>query len=184
MLVRRPFPYRQLLSEVHALAKVRLPTLLAAQLTALTRIDAVTLEAWERQWLPEMPPGEEWSDWNWKGGMARRRPKRHKRFEVAIWSDEHLCGLALGAPSLRRRNLTIRVVQGSPLANHPLKGKILPIVIELASMYGAALDCQELRFSNPLTGMIPVYERVGFRLVRERKGVVHCSRLLSIGGQS
>lgn len=128
--------------------------------------------------MPNIPAGEPWSDWDWRATMRARRPKLRRPFELAIWSGEHLCGLAYGAPSLRRQNLTIRALQGSPVADHPLRRNILAIVHEVASMYGTALGCQELRFLKPLAGMLPFYERLGFQLASPRKGVVHCTRPL------
>jgi hypothetical protein len=175
------FPYKRVLREVYKHGLVALPTLLEAPLTDLTFIDFVALDAWECQWLPVMPDGEEWSDWNWRIAMSGRSPPPSKRFELSIWSNDDLCGLAFGAPSQRRQNLTIRALQGSPVANHPLKGKILPIVNEVASMYATTLGCQELRFSQPIPEIIPFYERLGFRLARPQKHVVYCVRSLRIG---
>jgi hypothetical protein len=174
-----PFPYRALLQETFVVARARIPTLIGTcPLTDLTWINDRALDAWERQWVPQLPAGKEWSDWDWRGVAASRSPKLRRRFDVAVWSDDHLCGLAYGVPSLRRQNLTIRALQGSPVANHPLRGKILAIVHELAAMYGTALGCQELRFSKPLPGMIPYYEGLGFKLARPQKGVIHCARPL------
>ena len=111
-------------------------------LTDLTDINRHSLRAWEQQWLPAMPAGKEWSDWDWSRGMARWR-KCADRFEVAVWSGNQLCGLAVGKPSAGRGNLSLHAIQGSPIENHPLKGKILPIVIDTAGAYGTALQCKE-----------------------------------------
>lgn len=177
--VSTPFPYRLVLRETFDFALSKLPDLIGTcPLTGLTFIDQNALLAWETQWLPHMPPGQPWSDWDWAAAMGMRRPKYRRRFDMAIWSQDRLCGLAYGAPSLRRRNLTIRVLQGSPVADHPLKGKILAIVIEVSAMYGTALGSEELRFAKPLQGMIPRYERLGFKLATPSKGVIHCVRPL------
>lgn len=180
-ILRALFPYRQLLRETFDFALPRLRGLIGGDcpVTDLTFIGAEALDAWQTQWVPQIiPSGEAWSDWDWRGAMAARSPKLRRRFDVAIWSDDQLCGLAYGCPSLRRQNLTIRALQGSPVADHPLKGKILPIIHEVAAMYGTALACEELRFSKPLDGMIPYYSRLGFRLATPAKGVIHCVRPL------
>ncbi len=146
-------------------------------LTGLTFIDDDAIERWRSQWLPVMPDGEEWSDWDWAQEMSRWSAKRN-RFDMAIWSGDFLCGLALGRSSLRKQNFSICVLQGSPIDNHPLKRQILPIVIEVGLMYGTALGCHELRFLKPLRAMIPVYERMNFQLVRTSRGMQYCARPL------
>src|SRR3546814_18427447 len=82
--------------------------------TDISPINGKTLSAWERQWLPVMPPNEQWSHWDWRREAGNWR-KHIDRFEVAIWSNHQLCGLAVGKPSQRRNNLSIYMLQGSPV---------------------------------------------------------------------
>jgi hypothetical protein len=177
MLLKDSLRYRDLLKETHQSALVQIASFIDAPLTDLTLIDGTALRAWREIWVPTMPEGEEWSDWdwevemnNWKGEMAR--------FELAIWSDDQLCGLAVGKPSRRRQCLGIHGLQGSPVEYHPLKSKIMLIVIEAAEKYAAALGCLELRFMNPLAGMVSQYEKHGFLLAKESKSVAYCYRQL------
>lgn len=183
MLFQR-YPYRAILAATFDAALEKIPQMIpACPNIHFTFINNSALEVWEEQWIPHLPPDKEWAKWDWRATMNARRPKRHRRFDVAIWSGLHLCGLAFGAPSLRRQNLTIRALQGSPIAGHPLKGKMLDIIHELAAMYGTALGCQELRFSKPLPGMIPRYEALGFVLAQPSKNVIFCGRQLSWAGE-
>jgi len=171
------FPYRQLVADTlkHALSELSpsFPTL-----TSLTHVDQAAIAAWKEQWLPAMPTGEVWSTWDWEAEIARWERRTRRRFDMAIWSHDELCGLAIGRPSLRKQNFSICAVQGSPVDTHALKGKILPIVIDVARMYGTALGCEELRFLKPLKGMIPVYEGFDFRLARSSRGMQYCVQLL------
>ena len=176
MISIKRFPYRQVMTETYQLALSRIAAILP-DLTDLTFIDETALTEWQQQWLPAMPPGHPWSDWDWGAEMQRWAGQRH-RLDLAIWSREHLCGLAIGRSSPRKQNFSFRVLQGSPIDQHPLKGQILPILIEIGTMYGTALDCRQLRFLQPLPGMIPVYERMGFRLARTSGGVHYCVRSL------
>jgi hypothetical protein len=146
-------------------------------LTNLTGIDRRALHCWEQEWRPATRQDQPWSEWDWRAGV-QRWTRCIDRFEVAIWSGEQLCGLAIGKPSDRRQNLSIYAVQGSPVENHPLRGKVLPIVIDVAGAYGTALGCKELRFVNPLPGMIRVYERLGFELETRTVVAPYCVRPL------
>lgn len=150
---------------------------LDAPLTDLTDIDEAALECWEQQWLSAIPRGEPWSGWDWRD--ESRGWRRHlDRFEVAIWSGEQLCGLAIGKPSERRQNLSIYVAQGSPVRDHPLKGQIMPIVLDVAGAYGTALSCRELRLVNPLAGPLRRYEALGFALENPKGAPPYCVRPL------
>jgi hypothetical protein len=180
MRLVNPYPYSTVLSETLLLAEARIPGLLGCPAFSLSRIDDATLQGWNEQWRPHMPQGQAWSDWDWREEMSCWRGRKvRRRFDAAIWSGQRrLCGLVVGLPSRRRSNLTIRALQGCPLADHPLKGNILAIVDELADMYGTALGCRELRFWKPLQGMVPTYQRMDYELVL-RKGIpLYCRRPL------
>jgi hypothetical protein len=146
-------------------------------LTDITDIDAKALTCWERQWRPNMPSGKSWSDWNWPEDSLRWE-KHIDRLSIAVWSGEQLCGLALGKPSQARNNLSIYLLQGSPVESHALKGKVLPIVIDVASAYGTALGCRELRLVKPLSGMVGKYQDLGFQLEKDHRSAPYCVRSL------
>lgn len=146
-------------------------------LTDLTEINWSAIRAWESQWRPSMPQGKIWSDWDWR--TDTRAWKRHVDcFEVAVWSGNQLCGLGVGKPSANRNNMSVYLLQGSPVANHPLSGKILAIVLDVAAAYGTALGCRELRLVRPLSGMVGKYQSLGFRLVSSSGSAPYCVRRL------
>ncbi|MFM2044959.1 MAG: hypothetical protein RLY86_3535 [Pseudomonadota bacterium] len=144
-------------------------------LTDIRDIDDAALSCWRREWLPCTPPDRAWSDWDWSREV--RAWRRHVDcFEVAIWSDNHLCGMALGKPSDARNNMSVYLLQGSPVPNHPLSGQVLPIILESAASYGYALGCRELRLVKPLDGPMSRYQSMGFRLVNARSSAPYCVR--------
>jgi hypothetical protein len=150
---------------------------IGAPLTDISSINSKALRAWREQWLPAMPEGKEWSDWDWAAQLGNWT-KHIDRFEIAVWSGETLCGLAIGKPSQKRQALSIYALQGSPIENHPLKGKILAICIDAALAYGTALGCQELRLVKPVGGIIGRYGRLGFTLVRPYNAAPYCTRMV------
>jgi len=76
----------------------------------LTGIDAHALRAWKGNWQPNLP--KDLADWDWEGLHAGYANEAY-RFEVAIWSAEELCGLAVGKPSSSRTFLRVDVMQGA-----------------------------------------------------------------------
>jgi hypothetical protein len=172
-----PFNYAQLRSDTYQQVLLDVARFLDKPLTDLTGITHHAVASWEQQWLPGMPQGLPWSDWDWKAEISNWS-RQHDRFELAIWSGSSLCGLAIGKPSGSRENLSIYAMQGCPDATHPLKGRILTIVIEVAEAYGTALKCKELRFVSPLAGAISRYAARGFRLETPRNAPSYCVRPL------
>jgi hypothetical protein len=146
------------------------------KLTDITAIDKWALAAWREQWRPAMPHGKPWTDWNWQAEADGWQKRHVDRFEVAIWSNDQLCGMAIGKPSAARNNLSIYLLQGHPLANHALKGALLGVILDIAEAYGTALNCRELRLVKPLGGALPLYQKAGFRLEKPKSVAPYCVR--------
>lgn len=130
---------------------------------------AQTLE-WENRLYP----------WNWFE-FKRKFRNIPARFELSIRVHEQVCGLAIGKPSRGRRHLAIYFIEGNPDKQHPLRGQLLPILLEAASLYGVALGCAYLRLINPVEGLHPLYSRWGFEFDKEISGRIYCERKL-VGG--
>lgn len=155
--------------------------------TVLTEISDEALDAWELQWSPKR--SEPIGGWNWRNVCDHFRRRHKKRFEVAIWAREKnpcdpnsnpamtLCGLAIGKPSDRHNNLSVYVLESSPVRGHPLGGKILVIALDTAKAHALALNCKELRLIKPLSSMMPKYEALGFKLQNSNKRIApYCVR--------
>jgi hypothetical protein len=172
------FPYREAIAITHESALRKLSAE-HSELTNLTFIDERALAAWEDQWLPAMPPDKPWSDWDWREEMRRWSGYR-RRFDMAIWAADQLCGLTLGTSSHRKQNFSLRALQASPVENRRLKGHIAAIAIDVGHMYGTALGCKELRLLRPLPGILPLYlgPEFRFQLAKTSLGVRYCVRAL------
>lgn len=93
----------------------------------LTEITGRADEAWRRQWRPandREPPNGGW-DWPY---WRRARQKDPSRFELAVWSGHHLCGMALGKATADA--VEIEILEGNPVPDHPLDQAVLAIIIE------------------------------------------------------
>jgi hypothetical protein len=85
-----------------------------------------------------------------------------KRFEVAIWGNGRVCGMAIGRPSREHTNLTIHFAERWMSDSNPIKGFVAPIVADVANAYAIALGAQFLRIKDPVEGAIPAYLSLGF----------------------
>lgn len=91
---------------------------------------------------------------------------------MAIWSGEHLCGLAVGRASKRRpigvrHTISVRFIESAHNDYHPLRGGVAALVIAAADAYASLIGASRLRLIDPLAGVIRLYEGYGFKVGRE-----------------
>jgi hypothetical protein len=84
------------------------------------------------------------------------------RFEVAVWGDGQVCGLAYGRPSKGAGNVTIHFVERVGGVNNPLKGYIIPIVADTATAYAHLLGKEAVKVKDPVPEAVASYMAVGF----------------------
>ena len=114
----------------------------------------------------------EWNGqpWDWAAEL-NSLANDPRRFSLAIWHENVLCGLVAGKVSRSGKHVSVTLVEGNPDEKHPLKGAILKI----AMLFGVALceehGANELRFVEPLTEVVPLYEGYGFSLETSQNGV-------------
>lgn len=136
----------------------------------LTDIDPHALDVWRATWNRAHPLG--YGGWDWPG-LVERISRRPSAFQVAIWSGEQLCGLAVGRvskrrPSGRRHTLSLHFLEGNPHRAHPLSGRVAEIAIAAAEAYAQGLGAWRVRLiDDPLPGVFRTYQRLGFTIARE-----------------
>lgn len=174
--------YAARLREALSESEAEIPTLLTATApqcvgaaVRLTAIDAVALDAWWQTWLPNYHGGA--GGWNWATERAGYQTDP-RRFDLAIWGNDKLCGLALGKPNKGKTILNVNLMEGNPVSNHPLKGAIRHCVIDAAVRYADILNAMEVRLREPLKGVIPLYEDMGFSLDGLAENPPYCSMRL------
>jgi hypothetical protein len=137
---------------------------------SLSSINKAALQAWQNHWMPRSTrPG----GWNWREQRSRLA-STVSRFDVAIWSGEVLCGLAIGKPSKGPSHLTIQLLEGNPAETHPLKGSVAECAVEAGISYARLLEKAQLRLLRPLPGALPTYRRLGFKLEPESLKAPYC----------
>ena len=123
----------------------------------------------------------DWDDrlyqWSWFD-LKRKFRNIPARFELSIGVHGNVCGLAIGKPSRGRRHLSVYFLEGNPDKQHPLKGQVLPLLVEASLFYGFALGCTYLRLINPVTALHDRYRELCFEFGKEVNGRIYCERRL------
>lgn len=130
------------------------------QFTKRYKLDGIgydALRAFEKVWLSH----KRRVPWRWKDEVMRWKRSDHSRLELAIWQEGTLCGLMLGKTSKRKTIVYVLGVEGAPY-QHPLKGKIIPIAIEVAEAYATLLDAKQVRIVKPDPALIENYGKLGY----------------------
>lgn len=115
-------------------------------------------------------------EWPWPDMVEDYRHKFPARFELSIWSGETLCGLSLGKPSPSQDRLSIQYLEGNPNDRHPLKGRITLVMVEAAFAYARVLGAQRLLLDRPTPQLVPMYRKLGFRLVETKGQSAYCEQ--------
>nr|WP_294504630.1 hypothetical protein [uncultured Rhodopila sp.] len=117
-------------------------------------------------------------DWPWPDMAAGWRKRHPARFELAVWSGDTLCGLAIGRPAPTAPHLSLYYLEANPAPEHPLHLKVANVVIAALRSYAVAIGKTELRMVDPLPRTIPFYcsHVMGFELVTPRGEVPYRRR--------
>lgn len=165
--------YRTIGAKARETATVRLRSLVGSE-ADMRPIDATALAAWQSQWHPfndRFPPD---GGWDWPQVFERYR-REVKRFDVSVWHADRLCGLSIG--KFASTAVQLDVIEGAPTPDHPLKGNILPLILEATANAAQLSGRREIKLMEPTKGMIERYiTTFGFRLEVPRGGKTYCVR--------
>ena len=134
-------------------------------------------QAWAAQWRAHShrsPPNGGW-DWPALRKVAGKEPSS---LVTAMWcrQETELCGLSL--MTLNRTACQLCMVEGSPNPHHLVKGMVLLIALELASMWAQGSGRREVWVLGPMSDMIlhHLLQDYGFELKVPLKGVAFCRK--------
>jgi hypothetical protein len=111
-------------------------------------------------------------NWPWRQMTEDLRRAEPGRFELAIWHGGILCGLSLGR--LRAGFCRVDYLEGSPLPDHPLRGKVAAVMFTAAVAYATAAGKREIHLTDPLPAVIPHYLKLGFELAFNPDKTPYC----------
>ena len=149
---------------------------LATPATRITPIDRAALRAYERSWTVHR-------HWTGEGGwpwdlLVKRYLKKPRAFHAALWEGDELCGLAVGAVSRGKQQITLHYMESSPKRDHPLRRRVRTLLFEAVLAYGRFLRTGNVFLRNPLPGALPLYLESGFEIAGKRKGLLYLRRTL------
>ncbi|WP_444910285.1 hypothetical protein [Microbulbifer sp. TRSA005] len=148
-------------SESRQYAQAALPQKYKA-VVSLKGIDPRSLaraKAWEASERREV-------DWNWTKGYEVYSLRYPKRFELAIWKDDILCGLSIGRPSYNGSRLRLDFTERAP-DNCPLRGQVMQINLLAAESYALRIGADEMRIMHPSNQeLVNYYARHGYKYVK------------------
>lgn len=124
---------------------------------SLRRIDQSALlqtDAWTTRKFPH---------WNWRTITREPDPKR---FEVAIWMDHELCGIAYGRTRSGDDYVSIEYLERN-LASDVLRGKVIDIAVTVLETYALSFDTRS-RLVDPIPELVDRYVLRGYSLVESR----------------
>lgn len=110
----------------------------------------------------------------WRRIVGQTRPY-FRRFELALWHNGNLYGLAIGRASKGPDNVTVHFLERAP-GDNPFAGYFIRIAMDAADNYAKLLGRQRVKLKNPVPGAIPAYERVGFLVAEIYKGNTYWAR--------
>jgi hypothetical protein len=123
-------------------------------------IGSRALAAWREQWVPLPRPQGLVGGWDWED--RRKEFRTPSRFEVALWSGDSLCGLAIGKPSGGKHIVGVNFMERAWRDDNPLRGRVMEVVAACAAEYAWILGSKAVRFWHPAEGLIQRYQRLGF----------------------
>jgi len=134
-------------------------------------------EAWRRQWQPILKRTPPNGGWEWPA-CRLARGNDPTRFCAAMWcqNESELCSLVL--MRLNNTACRIEIVEGSPNPNHTLRGLVIPVALELASMYAQAKGRREVWLCSPANDMLLWFlvKDYCFELASPKNGKPFCRR--------
>lgn len=106
-------------------------------------------------------------DWDWGFGYESYSRRYPKRFELATWYGNTLASLALGRPSYMGSHLRLDFIEALS-ENNPLKGRVVPIAISVAELYGTIIGASQLRIIDPIhKNLIDYYTSFGYTYFKQ-----------------
>ncbi len=113
--------------------------------------------------------------WDWFD-IKRKFRNIPARFELALTVNGEVCGLIIGKPSRGKRHVSAYYLEGNPSSSHPLKGRVLTILLDGLALYAELLGCTHIRLIDPVKGLLPLYQRAGLFLIAEKNSYPYCEK--------
>lgn len=138
------------------------------------RANDQAIDYWEQNWLPNSQRAPPEGGWDWR---EIEKGIRHKtdEFCIAIWHGSAILS-GLCVLSIRGNSVCVEAVEGNPDENHPLKGKVVTIAIDIAERLADSLSRKEVWLVEPAEGLLDLYVNEMEFTLHEEGGRRVCKR--------
>jgi hypothetical protein len=128
---------------------------------------------WEESWSSQRTPPE--GGWDWPL-ISEASKSKADEFCIAIWHDTTiLCGVF--HLLVRGNSIQLLAVEGNPDENHPLKGSVSAIGVDVAERFADLLGRSEIWLVEPVDGLLDLYVNgLGFEFHENEGGRRICKR--------
>lgn len=89
------------------------------------------------------------SPWDWTQIWSQWGYSRPKQFNMSLYYDTMLCGIALGRPSRQKTRMKLELVESHPDRAHPLKNRVFAITLRALENYALLIGAEEIRIMKP-----------------------------------
>ena len=88
---------------------------------------------------------------------------------MVTWHGDILCGMTIGYASKGSSHVRLDLIEGAPSNNHPLRGSVLQIIVDVSMNYAQMTKKEKLIIANPVPNLIAIYQQRGFIYISEKK---------------
>lgn len=104
---------------------------------------------------------------DWKGAAFRQNSLQSQStvFQLAATKGRLLLGVEKCSfkPECDPASIILETIEGSPIENHPLKGKVIHAFLRANIEIAAVLNARRIYVEEPIEQTLPKYEALGFR---------------------
>lgn len=133
-------------------AFIPLPGINELKIKPIDKDDVISFLEWEPS---------AYADFEWRT-IATYKFRDDHALDFAIWANGELCGLCFACTTPSLDAVHIDYLQGASADDHPLKGHLARVAIEVVDAYASLLGAEWVVIQNPLDGALPVYRGFGF----------------------
>lgn len=77
--------------------------------------------------------------------------------------------MTIGYTSKGPTHVRLDLIEGAPVENHPLRGHVLQIIVDVSMNYAQMMRKEKLIIANPVPDLIDLYQHQGFIYIPEKK---------------
>lgn len=144
--------YQQLRDKVYELTAKNIGA--HVSLARITFDTATEADNWKSLTGDNIRPTQ--ASWSWRKAYQHYK-SFPKRFEIAVWAGNSLCGICYGKPSFGKSILRLDLIGSTPIRPSPLGMAAFPVISIAATAYATAIGADEICILDPVNDDVTKY---------------------------